>query len=182
MTGNKSQEIRLAKRGITTTSPTPPWCGCGGCGGHSRLGRRHSGGRQERHPPPPHLPQVMFTEAQDGTPEGLRRHSPTPHGAAVVAVPSSDRHHDGGGSVVAVGDGLVAWRGCRRLCHGGGGGTRLVEMEVMVASNEDDSKGSGGGVVMMGIEEVLMKIAAVGGGEAKIEVVFGVGCDGLIDR
>ncbi|GKB61020.1 hypothetical protein Tco_0917206 [Tanacetum coccineum] len=29
-------------------------------------------------------------------PEGLRCHSPTPHGAAVVAVPSSDRHHDGG--------------------------------------------------------------------------------------
>ncbi|GJY40736.1 SKP1-like protein 1A [Tanacetum coccineum] len=28
------------------------------------------------------------------TTEGLRRHSPTPHGAAVVAVPSSDRHHD----------------------------------------------------------------------------------------
>ncbi|GKF46778.1 hypothetical protein Tco_0136580 [Tanacetum coccineum] len=26
----------------------------------------------------------------------MRRHSPTPHGAAVVAVPSSDRHHDGG--------------------------------------------------------------------------------------
>ncbi|GJV76493.1 putative reverse transcriptase domain-containing protein [Tanacetum coccineum] len=70
------------KRGITTTSPTPPWCGCGGCGGRSRLGRRHSGGAKRlstaRHP------------------EGLRRHSPTPHGAAVVAVPSSDRHHDGG--------------------------------------------------------------------------------------
>ncbi|GJU55271.1 hypothetical protein Tco_1228985 [Tanacetum coccineum] len=61
--------------------------------------------------------------------------SPTPHGAAVVAVPSSDRHHDGG---------------CRRLCRGGGGGTRLVEMEVIVASNEDDSEGSSGGVVMMG--------------------------------
>ncbi|GJY23408.1 hypothetical protein Tco_0397066 [Tanacetum coccineum] len=27
---------------------------------------------------------------------GLRHHSPTPHGAAVVAVPSFDRHHDGG--------------------------------------------------------------------------------------
>ncbi|GJV38988.1 hypothetical protein Tco_1417428 [Tanacetum coccineum] len=70
------------RRGITTTSPTPPWCGCGGCGGRSRLGRRHSGGVKQlstaRHP------------------EGLRRHSPTPHGAAVVAVPSSDRHHDGG--------------------------------------------------------------------------------------
>nr|GFA50896.1 hypothetical protein [Tanacetum cinerariifolium] len=26
----------------------------------------------------------------------LRHHSPTPQGAAVVAVPSSDRHHDGG--------------------------------------------------------------------------------------
>nr|GFA70005.1 hypothetical protein [Tanacetum cinerariifolium] len=28
--------------------------------------------------------------------QGLRHHSPTPQGAAVVAVPSSDRHHDGG--------------------------------------------------------------------------------------
>nr|GFA94415.1 hypothetical protein [Tanacetum cinerariifolium] len=27
---------------------------------------------------------------------GLRHHSPTPQGAAVVVVPSSDRHHDGG--------------------------------------------------------------------------------------
>ncbi|GJY25324.1 hypothetical protein Tco_0400050 [Tanacetum coccineum] len=54
MTGNKLQEIRLAKRGITTTSPTPPWCNCGGCGSYSRLGRRHSGGVKRlstaRHP------------------------------------------------------------------------------------------------------------------------------------
>ncbi|GKB09883.1 hypothetical protein Tco_0843806 [Tanacetum coccineum] len=27
---------------------------------------------------------------------GLRHHSPTPQGAAVVVVPSFDRHHDGG--------------------------------------------------------------------------------------
>ncbi|GJR60083.1 reverse transcriptase domain-containing protein [Tanacetum coccineum] len=80
MTGNKLQEINLTKEGITTTSPTPPWCGCGGCGGRSRLGRRHSGGVKQlstaRHP------------------EGLRRHSPTPYGAAVVAWWS------GGGSAV----------------------------------------------------------------------------------
>ncbi|GKF40619.1 hypothetical protein Tco_0123961 [Tanacetum coccineum] len=54
MTENKLQEIRLEKRGITTTSPTPPWCGCGGYGGHSRLGRSHSGGVKRlstaRHP------------------------------------------------------------------------------------------------------------------------------------
>ncbi|GJW47278.1 hypothetical protein Tco_0078924 [Tanacetum coccineum] len=73
MTGNKLQEINLTKGGITTTSPTPLWCGCGG---HSRLGRRHSGDAKRlstaRHP------------------EGLRRHSPTPHGVAVVAVPSQE--------------------------------------------------------------------------------------------
>ncbi|GJY11759.1 hypothetical protein Tco_0381068 [Tanacetum coccineum] len=77
MTGNKLQEINLTKEGITTTSPTPPWCGCGG---RSRLCRRHSGGVKQlstaRHP------------------KGLRRHSPTPHGAAVVAWWS------GGGSAV----------------------------------------------------------------------------------
>ncbi|GJV05022.1 hypothetical protein Tco_1338591 [Tanacetum coccineum] len=76
MTGNKLQEINLTKGGITTTSPTPLWCGCGGCGGHSRLGRRHSGDAKRlstaRHP------------------EGLRRHSPTPLGVAVVAVPSQE--------------------------------------------------------------------------------------------
>ncbi|GKA32070.1 hypothetical protein Tco_0718437 [Tanacetum coccineum] len=82
MTEDRLYEIKLTKRGITTTSPIPPWCGCGGCGGYSRLGRHHSDGINRlsaaRHP------------------EGLRRHSPTPHGAAVVVVPSSDRHHDGG--------------------------------------------------------------------------------------
>ncbi|GJR63158.1 hypothetical protein Tco_1505320 [Tanacetum coccineum] len=50
----------------------------------SRLGRRHSGEAKR-------LGTVRH-------PEGLCRHSPTPHGAAVVAVPSSDRHHDGGNS------------------------------------------------------------------------------------
>ncbi|GJX69499.1 hypothetical protein Tco_0305226 [Tanacetum coccineum] len=113
-------------KGITTTSTTPPWCGCGGCGGHSRLGLRHSG--------------------------GIKRLSTARHPRG-VAPPQPDTTWcgcSGCGSVVAVGGGLVAWRGCRRLCRRGGGGTQLVEMEVMVASNEDDSEGSGGGVVMMG--------------------------------
>nr|GEW79193.1 hypothetical protein [Tanacetum cinerariifolium] len=65
--------------GITTTSPTPPWCGCGGCYG---FGRYHRGGFRRLTTPMIHW--------------GLRHHSPTPHGAAVLAVPSSDRHHDGG--------------------------------------------------------------------------------------
>ncbi|GKB38983.1 hypothetical protein Tco_0883925 [Tanacetum coccineum] len=51
--------------GITTTSPTPPWCGCGGYGGHSRLGRRHSGGVKRlstaRHPQGVALPQPDTT-------------------------------------------------------------------------------------------------------------------------
>ncbi|GJS68852.1 hypothetical protein Tco_0683417 [Tanacetum coccineum] len=89
MTGNKLQEINLTKGGITTTSPTPLWCGCGGCGGHSRLGRRHSGDAKRlstaRHP------------------EGLRRHSPAPHGAAVVAA-----------------GGVIWWPAARwRWCEGG---------------------------------------------------------------
>ncbi|GJZ01293.1 hypothetical protein Tco_0519254 [Tanacetum coccineum] len=71
MNGNKLQEINLTIGGITTTSPTPLWCDCSGCGGHSQLDRRHSGDAKRlsttRHP------------------EGLRRHSPTPHGVAVVA-------------------------------------------------------------------------------------------------
>ncbi|GJS00065.1 hypothetical protein Tco_0316573 [Tanacetum coccineum] len=48
----------------------------------SRLGRRHSGS----------VKRLSATRH----PEWLRRHSSTPYGAAVVAVPSSDRHHDGG--------------------------------------------------------------------------------------
>ncbi|GJS36460.1 hypothetical protein Tco_0534842 [Tanacetum coccineum] len=102
--------------------PDTTRCGCGGYGGHNRLGRYHSS-------------DVKWLSTARH-PEGLRRHSPTPHGAAMVAVPSSDRHHDGGGSVVVVGDGLVAWRGCRRLCRGGGGGTRSM-ME-----NDDDGSGA----------------------------------------
>ncbi|GJW12886.1 hypothetical protein Tco_1578713 [Tanacetum coccineum] len=94
-----------------TTSPTPPWCGCGGCGGHSWLGRRHSGDVNRlsaaRHP------------------EGLRRHSPTPHGAAVVAVPLSDRHHDGGKKSKVFGGSLECFADCWRqpwwLCGDDGG-------------------------------------------------------------
>ncbi|GJU23780.1 hypothetical protein Tco_1157122 [Tanacetum coccineum] len=115
-------------------------------------------------------PQWWFWAADHPRhPMGLRHHSPTPQGAAVVAVPSSDRHHDGGGYMVAVGDGLVAWRGRRWLCRGGGGGTRLVEMEVMVASNEDDSEGGGGGVVMMG-----PVVAALGDDHPNIALDLGV--------
>nr|GEW65648.1 hypothetical protein [Tanacetum cinerariifolium] len=65
--------------GITTTCPTPLWCGCGG---HNMFGRHHSGGFRR------------LTTSRHYL--GLRHHSPTPQGAVVVAVPSSDRHHDGG--------------------------------------------------------------------------------------
>ncbi|GKB40216.1 hypothetical protein Tco_0885158 [Tanacetum coccineum] len=84
--------------------PDTTRCGCGGYGGHNRLGRYHSS-------------DVKWLSTARH-PEGLRRHSPTPM-----------LRYGGCGSVVVVGDGLVAWRGCRRLCRGGGGGTRLVEME-----------------------------------------------------
>ncbi|GKB14807.1 hypothetical protein Tco_0848730 [Tanacetum coccineum] len=114
--------------------PDTTRCGCGGYGGHSRLGRRHSGDVKRlstaRHP------------------EGLRRHSPTPHGAAVVAVPSSDRHHDGGKKSKVFGGSWECFAGCwrqpwwlcgddggnkvrRRWCEGGDGASMM--MKVMVS-------------------------------------------------
>nr|GEW79891.1 hypothetical protein [Tanacetum cinerariifolium] len=53
-----------------------------GCGVFYGFGRHHSGGFRRLTTPMLH--------------QGLRHHSPTPQGEAVVAVPSSDRHHDGG--------------------------------------------------------------------------------------
>ncbi|GKF37849.1 hypothetical protein Tco_0114607 [Tanacetum coccineum] len=58
---------------------------------------------QPARPPPQRWHQAAVSIARH--PQGLRRHSPTPLGAAVVAVPSSDRHHDGG-----VG-GVMGWIG-----------------------------------------------------------------------
>ncbi|GJU64921.1 hypothetical protein Tco_1246756 [Tanacetum coccineum] len=51
----------------------------------TRLGRRHSGDKPKQ-------------AGNSKAPRVVAGHSPTPHGAAVVAVPSSDRHHDGGNS------------------------------------------------------------------------------------
>nr|GEX61356.1 putative reverse transcriptase domain-containing protein [Tanacetum cinerariifolium] len=51
------------------------------CGVFYGFGRHHSGGFRRLTTPMLH--------------QGLRHHSPTPQGAAVVAVRSSDRHHDG---------------------------------------------------------------------------------------
>nr|GEZ38750.1 hypothetical protein [Tanacetum cinerariifolium] len=120
MAGNKLQEIKLAKWGITITSPTPPWCGCGGCCGHNRLGRRHSDGVKQ------------LSSARH--PYGLRRHSPTPHGAAVVAVPSSNRYHDGAAGkavvVTVVVVSAVSWTkggkecGCCGVVGGSGSGVK----------------------------------------------------------
>ncbi|GKA61296.1 hypothetical protein Tco_0760703 [Tanacetum coccineum] len=107
MTGNKLQEIRIAKRGITTTSPTPPWCGCGG---HRRLGRRHSGGVKrlstERHPRGVELPQPD-------------------NGVALVDPPPTARHDGGSG-----------WKS--RHCCGGrdSGVTQLQKTYAMVHVHE----------------------------------------------
>ncbi|GJY86768.1 hypothetical protein Tco_0500794 [Tanacetum coccineum] len=88
--------------GVTTTSPTPPWCGCGG---HRRLARHHSGGFRRLTTPKQYV--------------GLRHHNPTPQGAAVVVDPSSDRHHNGGGQRRSGGDsGVVA---AAAAVDGGGG-------------------------------------------------------------
>ncbi|GJT07819.1 hypothetical protein Tco_0842281 [Tanacetum coccineum] len=82
-------------------------------------------------PQPARPPPQRWRQAADA----LEKHHPVG-----VAPPQPDTTWcgcGGCGSVVAVGDGLVAWRGCRRLCRGGGGGTRLVEMEsVMVGIDE----------------------------------------------
>ncbi|GJX43251.1 hypothetical protein Tco_0259927 [Tanacetum coccineum] len=58
--------------------------------------------------------------------------------------------------------------------------------EVVVheeAGERSETAGASRGACAAAVNEVgKMKIAAVGCGEAEIEVVFGVGCDGLIDR
>ncbi|GKD34939.1 hypothetical protein Tco_1250448 [Tanacetum coccineum] len=68
-------------------------------------------------PQPARPPPQRWRQAAEHR-EGLRRHSPTPHGAAVVAVPSSEhaRKTSGGGSVVEKGKGVV---GCDVACRCG---------------------------------------------------------------
>ncbi|GKF02726.1 hypothetical protein Tco_0029649 [Tanacetum coccineum] len=83
---------------------------------------------------------------------GLRHHSPTPQGAAVMAVPSSDRHHlpirhpQPATAVAAAGKAAAAavvgqWR--RRMagraavvamvtCSGSDGGVEMVMVAVML--------------------------------------------------
>ncbi|GJZ47930.1 RNA-directed DNA polymerase, eukaryota, reverse transcriptase zinc-binding domain protein, partial [Tanacetum coccineum] len=95
----------VVTRGGAPSQPDTTRCGCGGCHAVRPPPR---GGARRRTTLSHHL--------------GLRHHSPTPQGAAVVAVPSSDRHHDGGEGV-GYGDGL----------HGiGGGRLRWCGSEVVL--------------------------------------------------
>ncbi|GJW08360.1 hypothetical protein Tco_1570783 [Tanacetum coccineum] len=87
-----------------------------------RFGRHHSGGFRRLTTPRHHL--------------GLRHRSPTPQGAAGVAVPSSDRHHDGGVSPRLShdgcdGDGIGGCRGCWRWSDGGSSVACDDEVEEM---------------------------------------------------
>ncbi|GJT90811.1 hypothetical protein Tco_1079656, partial [Tanacetum coccineum] len=92
-----------------------------------RLGRRHSG-------------DVNRLSAARHT-EGLRRYSSTPHGAAVVAVPSSDRHHDGGSQRRSGGDsGVVA---TAAAIDGGGGHDDGGGVERLPAAVEGGSEVGG---------------------------------------
>ncbi|GJT92580.1 hypothetical protein Tco_0516226 [Tanacetum coccineum] len=103
-------------------------------------------------PQPARPPPQRWRQAADA----LEKHHPVG-----VAPPQPDTTWcgcGGCGSVVAVGDGLVAWRGCRRLCRGGGGGTRLVEMES----------------VMVGIDEMIALVGLWRDGDDGEVVVFKV--------
>ncbi|GKC41404.1 hypothetical protein Tco_1059126, partial [Tanacetum coccineum] len=116
--------------GVTTTSPTPPWCGCGGhtgwpspkgvvLGGWPHCGNSWWCAITARH----HKVRLWWLPRCSARPHvvvlgggtlrhhlGLRHHSPTPQGAAVVAVLSSDRHHDGGNRSGVLG-GFMVFRG-----------------------------------------------------------------------
>ncbi|GJY85882.1 reverse transcriptase domain-containing protein [Tanacetum coccineum] len=77
--GDKAAGHFVVARGGAPSQPDTTRCGCGGC--HAVR-------------PPPRGGVWRRTTLRYHL--GLRHHSPTPQGAAVVAVPSSDRHHDGG--------------------------------------------------------------------------------------
>nr|GEV43868.1 hypothetical protein [Tanacetum cinerariifolium] len=70
--------------------------------------------------------------------EGITTTSPTPQGAAVVAVPSSDRHHDGGSTVtVAAKLSSTARHGWKSRCCGCcGGGCGWLKAEMMVPAGK----------------------------------------------
>nr|GEW66043.1 retrovirus-related Pol polyprotein from transposon TNT 1-94 [Tanacetum cinerariifolium] len=88
--------------------PDTTRCGCGVFYGFSR---HHSGGFRR-------LTTLMLHQ-------GLRHHSPTPQGAAVVAVPSSERHHDGDRQEIGIflsSTVTVAANLPSIACHGGGNG------------------------------------------------------------
>ncbi|GJR99624.1 hypothetical protein Tco_0316133 [Tanacetum coccineum] len=85
---------------------------------------------------------------------GLPHHNPTPQGAAVVAVPSSDRHHDGAsgarcgsrGDVGVVVSKVVSWRWV-----GGDDGRRLGWCRLWDGGCGDGDEGgvNDGEVIMM---------------------------------
>ncbi|GJS77207.1 hypothetical protein Tco_0727088 [Tanacetum coccineum] len=121
--------------GVTTTSPTPPWCGCGG---HSRLAVPQRGGFRR---------QATFVVTRGGVPSqpdttrcgcgGCHAVRPPPRGSrlgvfslwgfvvestmAAANPPPPTTHHSGG-------NGWKRWR--RGGMHGDGGVGEMVVMKV----------------------------------------------------